>query len=109
MPFMTEEEARGLFGPGGPADRELDLRGVEPPRALRMLERVIRDGGHGRPESVTIRIDPATPSSGETLFLPVGRALLEAKRRRIVIHCHPLPAADGGGFYVEFAGDRKLR
>lgn len=109
MPFLTEEEVRRLLGPQRPADSELDLRSVEPPRALRMLERTIQDGRYGRPESVIIRIDPATPSSGETLFLPVGRALLEARRRRFVTRCHPLPEADGSGFYVQFSGDRKRR
>ncbi len=109
MPFLTEEEVGRLLGPRRPADSELDLRGVEPPRALRMLERAIRDGRYGRPASVIIRIDPATPSSGETLFLHVGRALLEAKRRRSVVRCHPLPEAEGSGFYVEFSGDPDSR
>ena len=62
-----------------------------------MLERV-------RPDALTsmvVRIDPATATSGETLFLPVGRQLLEARKRGLITGFQPLPEADGGGFYVE--------
>lgn len=57
-----------------------------------------------QPTTVVIRLDPATAVSGETLFLPVGRQLLDARRRGLVERFHPLPLADGGGFYVEVPG-----
>ena len=62
--------------------------------------------GHGFVEatSVVIRIDPATPTSGETLFLPVGRQLLDARRRNLIGQFTPLPDGDGGGFHVELSG-----
>jgi hypothetical protein len=57
-----------------------------------------------QPRTVVIRIDPATAVSGETLFLPVGRQLLDARRRGLVMRFHPLPMSDGGGFHVELPG-----
>ena len=101
MPFMTEDEVGDLLGAEKSADSELDLRGIEASEALGLLKGTIRDQGENSPRSVLVRIDPATADSGETLFLPVGRALLEAKRKGLVSHCHPLMELGAAGFYVE--------
>jgi hypothetical protein len=63
-----------------------------------MLERQrFRDASR----SVVIRLDPAGPDSGETLFQPVGRQLVTAMKRGLVSRCSPLAPKDGAGFTVE--------
>jgi hypothetical protein len=47
---------------------------------------------------VLVRIDPATPDSGETLFGRLGRHLLDLKRRRLVATLAPLDPRHGAGF-----------
>lgn len=56
------------------------------------------------PRSVAIRFDPAGPSSGETLFQPVGRLLVDAMKRGLISRCSPLAPKDGAGFVVELPG-----
>src|SRR3546814_4869333 len=66
----------------GEADYELDLTGLDLAQAVASIDRMVerqrfRDVGR----SVVVRIDPATPESGETLFGRLGRHLLDLKRR----------------------------
>ena len=104
MPLFEPEEMRELVGDQGSADYELDLRGVSAAHARVAIERMLKRRRFAKATTVVIRIDPATPTSGETLFLPVGRQLLEARRRELVHRFAPLPDGDGGGFYVELPG-----
>ena len=67
----------------------------------RMLE---RQRFREAPRTVVIRIDPAGPDSGETLFQPVGRQLVAAMKRGLVSRCSPLAPKDGAGFTVELPG-----
>ena len=104
MPLFEPDSIRALVGDRANGEHTLDLRGVCLSHARlaisQMLERRHSDGL----TSVVIRIDPATATSGETLFLPIGRQLLEARKRGLVTRFQPLPEADGGGFYVELPG-----
>src|SRR3546814_15924205 len=60
-----------------------------------MVERQrFRDVGR----SVVVRIDAATPESGETLFARLGRHLLDLKRRGLLATLAPLDTARGAGF-----------
>ena len=104
MPHLDHEQIRALVGDQASADYELDLRGVSGEQARVAIERMLEDHGFVETTTVAIRIDPATPTSGETLFLPVGRQLLDARRRDLVRHFTPLPEGDGGGFHVELPG-----
>lgn len=106
MPHLDHEQIRALVGDQASADYELDLRGVSGEQARVAIERMLQDHGFVEATTVAIRIDPATPTSGETLFLPVGRQLLDARRRALVRHFTPLPEGDGGGFHVELPGRR---
>ncbi len=92
-----------LEAPVLPVDVEVDLRGVERKRALRILRRTIEDGRYGAPERMRIRIDTAVHGAGETLFLPVGRMLLEARRRGIATRLL-LASGHGSGFYICLRG-----
>ena len=47
---------------------------------------------------------PPPEGGGETLFQPIGKALLEAKKRGWIDRLQTLPAQDGLGFYVVLAG-----
>ena len=104
MPLFEPDSIRALVGDRANGEHTLDLRGVCLSHARlaisQMLEQRLLDGL----TSVAVRIDPATATSGETLFLPIGRQLLEARKRGLITRFHPLPQADGGGFYVELPG-----
>ncbi len=104
MPLFDHEQIRALVGDQASADYELDLRGLTGAEARIAIERMLEGNDFVEATTVVIRIDPATPTSGETLFLPVGRQLLDARRRALVRHFTPLPEGDGGGFHVELPG-----
>ena len=104
MPLFDDEAIRVLVGKQASADYELDLRGLSEAEARIAIERMLEGQDFLETTTVVIRIDPATPTSGETLFLPVGRQLLDARRRDLVQSFTPLPEANGGGFHVELPG-----
>ena len=56
------------------------------------------------PRSVIVRLDLAGPDTGETLFQPIGRQLLEARRKGLLEKLSPLPAHAGPGFYLVTRG-----
>ncbi|TVR60518.1 MAG: hypothetical protein EA420_14010 [Candidatus Competibacteraceae bacterium] len=103
MPLFAPHEIRHLVGDRTEAEAILDLCGADRQQAHDAIERLLEHGGLGPSTRVIIRLDPATPTSGETLFLPVGRHLLAARRQRRIARFSTLPDADGGGFYLEFA------
>src|SRR3546814_12488727 len=83
----------------GEADYELDLTGLDLAHSIASIDRMVerqrfRDVGR----SVVVRIDPATPESGETLFGRLGRHLLDLKRRGLIATLAPLDPARGAGF-----------
>ncbi len=104
MPHSEPIDLRELVGDRADGEYTLDLRGVTAEHARIAIERMLERRRFGSPTTVNIRLDPATPTSGETLFLPVGRQLLEARRRGLVARLSPLPEADGGGFFVQLPG-----
>jgi hypothetical protein len=91
----------------GAADYELDLTGLDLTHAVASVDRMVerqrfRDVGR----SVVLRIDPATPDSGETLFGRLGRHLLDLKRRGLVASLAPLDPAHGAGFNITLPAGR---
>ncbi len=103
MPFLDPEAARRLHGDTTAASRELDLRGAAPALAEAALAAALARPG-ALPESLLVRISPATPTSGETLFQPLARQLLAARRQGLVLAFAPLPPAAGAGFHVTLPG-----
>jgi hypothetical protein len=92
----------------GAADYELDLTGLDLAHAVASVDRMVerqrfRDVGR----SVVLRIDPATPDSGETLFGRLGRHLLDLKRRGLVASLAPLDPARGAGFNLTLPAGRE--
>lgn len=90
-----------LEGAAFETEAVLDLRGMARPVALEKL-RVLIDVRVGPgPRLWAVRIEPARPGGGETLFQPVGRYLLEAKRAGKIFAVTPLADPPGGGFAVD--------
>ncbi len=87
---------------------ELDLRGLQVCDALDRLELLIRIGREQGVRSLWVRLDQEATSNGPALFVPVGRKLIQAWRRGDIVHCRPLSAAEGGGYYVYYVADAPL-
>ncbi len=106
MPHFDAFYADKLRGGLGRADADavLDLRSAGIEQGIRSLEAMIERSRFGETRSVAILIDPPPEGGGETLFQPIGRLLLDAKKRGWVLRLNPLPARDGLGFYAELAG-----
>jgi hypothetical protein len=106
MPHFEEFYADKLRGSLGVSDAEavLDLRGAAREQAAASLQDLLERSRFAARRSVAVRLDPPPEGGGETLFQPVGKALLEAKRRGWVEQLQTLPARDGLGFYVVLAG-----
>ena len=98
MPFFESNPLSGLAGTGQRAEAELDLRGLAFDEALDRVEALLSQDREVGAASYLIRFDPAVPGGGETLFLPLGRRLLAARRAGILESCLPLP--DGAAYYI---------
>ena len=105
MESPEDRKLRRLISQDRTADYELDLTGLDELHAMASIERMIeRQRFRGEAREVVIKLDPAGPDSGETLFQPVGRALLDYMKRGLVAVCRPLSPDVGAGFYVELPG-----
>ena len=106
MPHFDEFYANKLRGTLGVTDAEsvLDLRGAPRPQAEASLTDMLERSRFAQGKAVAVRLDGPVPGGGETLFQPIGRLLLDAKRRGWVDRLQTLPAQDGLGFYVALAG-----
>ncbi len=94
-----DRRLKRLFDRQGDADYELDLTELDLAHTIGSVDRMVerqrfRDVGR----SVVLRIDPATPDSGETHFGTLGRHLLDLKRRGLIATLQPLDPAHGAGF-----------
>lgn len=104
MPFLKNEDLRRITGIHDSAEYELDLQGLDRPHAEASIEQMLERSRFRPPRDVIIRIDKATPTSGETLFQPIGRQLVDAMKARTVARCRPLPEGSAG-FWVELIGN----
>ncbi len=106
MPHFNEFYANKLRGSLGVANAAavLDLRGSARAEAEASIRDMLERSRFAQSKAVAIRLDPPSEGGGETLFQPVGRLLLDAKRRGRIERLQTLPAHDGLGFYVVLAG-----
>ncbi|HZH53637.1 MAG TPA: hypothetical protein VEZ16_17360 [Microvirga sp.] len=106
MPHFDEFYADKLRGTLGVRDAEsiLDLREASREQATASIQDMLERSRFAQSKTVAIRLAPPPEGGGETLFQPVGKALLEAKRRGWIERLQTLPAQDGLGFYVVLAG-----
>jgi hypothetical protein len=106
MPHFEEFYANKLRGSLGVTDAEavLDLRGATREQATASLQDMLERSRFAATKTVAVLLDPPPAGGGETLFQPVGRALLEARKRGWIDRLQTLPAQDGLGFYVMLTG-----
>jgi len=109
MPFFDDFYANKLRGTLGLTNAEavLDLRGAPSAQAEASIKDMLERSRFGAARTVAIRLDAPTDGGGETLFQPIGRQLLEARRRGWVDRLQTLPPRDGLGFFVGLAGNPK--
>ena len=106
MPHFEEFYANKLRGGLGvvDADSVLDLRSASREQAAASIQDMLERSRFAAAKSVAIRLAPPAEGGGETLFQPIGKALLEAKKRGWIERLQTLRAEDGLGFYVGLAG-----
>lgn len=90
-----------------PAEHEADLRGLSKNDALAKLTEALDTCRIMDLRALLVKFDPATPTSGETLFQPVGQALREAREDGYVDYCMPISDKDCGGFLVVLTSNHK--
>jgi len=106
MPYLNDEDIRRLTGMKDSVEYELDLCGLDLAHSIASVERMIERSRFRTPRTIFIRIDPATATSGETLFQPIGRILVQAMKVGKVAQCRPLLESDSG-FWVSLRGNLK--
>ncbi|MDF2811062.1 MAG: hypothetical protein K0S56_2093 [Microvirga sp.] len=106
MPHFEDFYADKLRGALGVADADavLDLRETSREGAAAAIQDMLERSRLGDAKTVAIRLSPPPQGGGETLFQPIGKALLEAKKRGWIERLQTLPAQDGLGFYVALSG-----
>jgi len=97
-------DLKRLLGYDDRAEYELDLRGLDLAHARESVARMLERARFRAPRSVIVRLDPAGPETGETLFQPIGRQLLDARRKGVLEKLTPLPPHAGCGFYLVTKG-----
>lgn len=99
MPYFEDNPLNRLAMQTQAAAATLDLRGKSQDEALQALEQLLGDH-ENRADSYRIRFDAASNDGRETLFLPLGRRLLDARRAGDITRC--LPESDGAGYFIAF-------
>ena len=106
MPYFEDFYANKLRGSLGlrDADAVLDLRRSGRDAAERSIREMLERSRFAAGKSVAIQLSPPPEGGGETLFQPIGRLLLDGRKRGWIERLHTLPAEDGLGFYLQLAG-----
>ncbi len=96
MPHFPSNPLENLALAPGAVDRTLELADDAPEAALAAVDAALADAAAG--ETLLFRFPPPAGDGRETLFQPLGRHLLAARRAGRIARC--LPAADGAGYVV---------
>lgn len=86
------------------AEYELDLTGLDLAHARESLSRMLERNRFRPARSIVVRLDKPVAGGGETLFQPIGRMLLDARRGGILSTLGLLPPEDGIGYRLETVG-----
>lgn len=97
---IDDVDLKRLIGYDDKAEYVLDLCGLDLAHATASIQRMLERSRFRASRSVIVRIDPAGPDTGETLFQPVGRLLLDQRRKGVLAKLSPLPLHAGCGYYV---------
>ena len=84
------------------AEVKLDLQNVDREEAVLKLTKLMKECEAGPVASLYVFFNPASPTSGETLFQPIGNILRQAKKDKILRQCLPVMNDDNAGFYAIF-------
>ena len=103
-PEMDDIDLKRLVGYDDNAEYELDLRGLDLAHATESVIRMIERSRFRVRRSIIVRLDPAGPDTGETLFQPIGRLLLDHRRKNALEKLSPLPLYAGCGYYLVTKG-----
>lgn len=98
MPYFDDNPLQHLAFATGDAQATLNLRGMPPTQAMQAVEALLDAAPAG--VSYLIQFDPPADDGRETLFGPLGRRLLAARREGALRRC--LPAADGAAYFIVF-------
>ncbi|MCB1772097.1 MAG: hypothetical protein KDI88_00655 [Gammaproteobacteria bacterium] len=101
MPFFDQNPLQQLSFQPDDADAVIDLRGMLHEQAMQRVEQLLDDPGV--PKTYLLQFDAAASDGRETLFLPLGRRLLQARRDGVLTRC--LPIANGNAYFIAFASD----
>lgn len=96
MPEYKSNPLEALAFSPGDADEIVDLCGLPREAALAQVEELITVAPAGR--RYLLRFTPAGGDGQETLFQPLGRQLLAARRAGRLLSC--LPTGDGAGYLI---------
>jgi hypothetical protein len=99
MPYFDDNPLEQLAFQAGDAEALLDLQGLSAEQAMQAVEKLLLEPASAK--SFLIRFDAAGDDGRETLFQPLGRRLLQARREGRLNRC--LPASDGAGYFIIFA------
>ena len=105
-PHMDDVDLKRLTGYDDAAEYELDLRGLDLVHATESVNRMVERSRFRASRSVVVRLDPAGPDTGETLFQPIGRLLLDLRRKGLLAKLTPLPHYAGSGYYLVTQGKK---
>jgi len=100
MPHFDTNPLQALTLQPGDAEAEIDLRGLDNQTALARVAELLAQDHQDGPRSYRLSFDPARGDGTETLFQPLGRLLLQARREQRLQSC--LPLADGAGYFIRF-------
>lgn len=103
-PAMDDVDLKRLVGYDDTAEYELDLCGLDLAHATESVKRMVERSRFLASRSVIVRLDPAGPDTGETLFQPIGRLLLDLRRKGLLSKLSPLPHFAGSGYYLVTRG-----
>ena len=98
MPFFERNPLQQLALQPDEADIQLNLRGLPVAQAMAAVEELINTPNPGK--TCLIFFTGAANDGRETLFLPLGRRLLQARREGLLARC--LPAEDGASYFIAF-------
>ncbi len=97
-----------LIDGSGYADFELDLTGLDLRHALESIRQMIeRQRRRRKIRSVLIRLDPPVPGQGETLFLPVGKHLVELLKKEMISRVKPYADKECSGFVIHLPAGKE--
>ena len=98
MPTFEKNPLEKLQFSPGDADEDIDLSQMSHNEALKYVDELLNRDIKSR--SYCLRFAPAKGDGSETLFQPLGRRLLEARKEGLLSRF--LPISDGAGYFIAF-------